>query len=124
VQPVVAPPPPPAPQPAAVAEAPRAREGDLITSGSEDVPARMTRRALVPYPPMARIQRVQGTVLVSALISETGRVLDAKIIRPITKAVGLNEAALQIVRQSTFSAPMKDGVHVKTWTTVPVDFKL
>ena len=84
----------------------------------------MIRRALVPYPPMARIQRVQGTVLISALISETGKVLDAKIIRPIDKQVGLNEAALQIVQKSTFSPPMKDGVRVKSWTTVPVDFKL
>jgi hypothetical protein len=35
-----------------------------------------------------------------------------------------NDAALQIVRSSTFSAPVKDGVRVKSWTTVPVDFKL
>ncbi len=125
-QPVVTPTPAPAPapQPAAVAETPRTREGDLITSGTEDVPARMTRRASVPYPPMARIQRVEGTVLVSALISENGRVLEAKVIRPIAKAVGLNEAALQIVRNSTFSPPIKDGVRVRSWTTVPVDFKL
>ena len=84
----------------------------------------MLRRAAVPYPQMARIQRVEGTVLINALISETGRVLDVKIIRPINRPVGLNEAAMQIVRNSTFSPPMKDGVRVKSWTTVPVDFKL
>jgi TonB family protein len=117
------PPPAPAPQPAQAETAP-AREGELVASGSEDVPAKMTQRANVPYPPMARLQRVQGTVLVSALISETGRVLDVKLIRPINRPVGLNEAALQIVRQSTFTPPMKDGVRVKSWTTVPVDFKL
>jgi TonB family protein len=120
----VAPPPAPAPQPAAAPETPRTREGDLVTSGSEDVSARMTRRASVPYPPMARIQRVEGTVLISALISETGKVLEAKVLRPINRPVGLNEAALQIVRNSSFSPPMKDGVRVKSWTTVPVDFKL
>ena len=124
VQPVVAPPPAPAPQPAAAAEPARTKEGDLITSGTEDVAAKMTRRANVPYPPMARMQRVEGTVLISALISETGKVLEAKVIRPINRAVGLNEAALQIVRSSTFSPPVKDGVRVKSWTTVPVDFKL
>jgi len=96
----------------------------LIVSGTEDVAAKMTRRAYVPYPPMARMQRVEGTVLISALISETGKVLEAKVIRPINRAVGLNEAALQIVRLSTFSPPVKDGVRVKSWTTVPVDFKL
>jgi protein TonB len=125
-QPVVqppSPPPAPAPQPAQ-AEPARAREGELVASGSEDVPAKMTRRANIPYPPMARMQRVQGTVLVSALISETGQVLDVKLVRPINRPVGLNEAALQIVRQSTFSPPMKDGVRVRSWTTVPVDFKL
>ena len=122
-QPVVQPPAAPAPQPAVV-ETAKAKEGELITAGSEDVPARMLRRASVPYPPLARMQRVQGTVLVSALISETGRVLDVKVIRPINRPVGLNEAALQIVRGSTFSPPMKDGAHVKSWTTVPVDFKL
>ena len=124
-QPVVQPPPVPVPasQPA-VAEAPKTREGDLVSPGSEDVPAKMLRRAVVAYPPMARVQRVEGTVLISALVSETGKVLDAKVIRPINKAVGLNEAALQIVRNSTFSPPVKDGVRVKSWTTVPVDFKL
>ena len=124
-QPVVQPPPAPVPAPQpAVAEAPKTREGDLIAAGSEDVPAKMLRRAVVAYPPMARLQRIEGTVLVSALVSETGKVLDAKVIRPIGKAVGLNEAALQIVRNSTFSPPVKDGVRVKSWTTVPVDFKL
>ena len=126
-QPVVQPPAPapaPAPQPAAAATEPRAREGELVASGSEDVPAKMTRRANVPYPPLARLQRVQGTVLISALISETGQVIDAKIIRPIDRPVGLNEAALQIVRRSIFTPPMKDGVRVRSWTTVPVDFKL
>ena len=122
-QPVVQPPAAAAPQPA-VAEAPKTREGDLIAAGTEDVPAKMLRRAVVAYPPMARLQRIEGTVLVSALISETGKVLDAKVIRPINKPVGLNEAALQIVRGSTFSPPVKDGVRVKSWTTVPVDFKL
>jgi TonB family protein len=124
IPPVAAPPPAPVSQPAAVVETPRTREGDLVASGSEDVPAKMTRRANVPYPPIARMQRVEGTVLVSALISENGQVIDVKLVRPINRPVGLNEAAMQIVRQSKFSPPMKDGVRVKSWTTVPVDFKL
>ena len=123
-QPIVQPQPAPVQPTATVAETPKTREGDLVASGSEDVQAHMLRRAAVPYPQMARIQRVEGTVLINALISETGRVLDVKIIRPINRPVGLNEAAMQIVRNSTFSPPMKDGVRVKSWTTVPVDFKL
>jgi TonB family protein len=123
----------PAPQPVTQTVAPtpapvepqRAREGDLIPTGTDGlVLAKMLRRANVPYPPLAKMQRVEGTVLVSALIDETGKVLETRIIRPIPRPVGLNEAAEQIVRRSIFSPPTKDGVRVKAWTTVPVDFKL
>jgi TonB family protein len=115
----------PQPQPQPAAETPRVREGDLVPAETEGlVMARMIRRAPVPYPLIAKAQRVEGTVLVSALISETGKVLDVKIIRPFPRPVGLNEAAEQIVRRSTFSPPTKDGVRVKAWTPVPVDFKL
>src|SRR5207248_4324665 len=100
------------------------KEGDLVTDLEGLVPARMIRRANIPYPALAKMQRVQGTVLVSALISETGKVLETRVIKPIAKPVGLNEAAEAIVRRSTFSAPSKDGVKVKAWTTVPIEFKL
>ena len=55
---------------------------------------------------------------------ESGQVLETRLVRGIDRPVGLNEAADQIVRRSTFSPPTKDGVRVKAWTTVPVDFKL
>ena len=83
----------------------------------------MTRRGSAPYPPMARAQRVEGTVVCSVLVSETGQVLDVRIIRGIERG-GLNEAAIQILRRSTFTPGIKDGVRVKAWTSVPIDFKL
>jgi TonB family protein len=114
--------PPPAVETAAPAPV-RVREGDLVPSGTEGlVPAKLLRQAVVPYPPMARAQRIQGTVLMNVLVSETGQVLDVKVIRG--RGAGLNEAAEQIVRHSSFQPPTKDGVRVKAWTTVPVDFKL
>jgi protein TonB len=120
-QPVV---PAPAPQPA-VAEGPRVREGDLVAQGAEGLtPAHMTRQASPAYPPLARQQRVEGTVLMNVLISETGHVLDAKVISGVNRPVGINESALQTVRRSTFAPGTKDGVRVKSWTTVRMDFKL
>ena len=118
----------PAPEPAAAAPAaaqpPAVKEGDFVDDLEGLVPARMIRRATVSYPPLARMQRVEGTVLVGALVSETGAVLETRVIKPIDRPVGLNEAAVQIVRRSTFSPPTKNGVRVKAWTTVPIDFKL
>jgi len=133
-QPVVQAPPPvqppvtethaPAPQQAAPA-APTYREGDLVPAGTEGLtPGRMIHRGTVPYPPVAKLNRVEGTVVLSVLVGETGKVLEVRVIRPITRPVGLNEAAEEIVRRSTFSAPTKDGIKVKAWTTVPVEFKL
>jgi TonB family protein len=109
----------PAPAPA------RAREGDLIPPGTEGLlPPRIVRRGAVPYPPIARAQRIQGTVLLSVLVSETGQVLEVRILRGVSQAVGLNEAAERIARTSTYAPGTKDGVRVKSWATVPVDFKL
>jgi TonB family protein len=127
-QPVVAAPQPAAPAPTpqpAVAEAPRVREGDLVPPGAEGLtPARLVRQALPVYPPLARQQRVEGTVVMNVLVSESGQVLDTKIISGVNRPVGINEAAQQTVRRSSFTPGVKDGVHVKSWTTVRVDFKL
>jgi TonB family protein len=115
----------PAPQPEVPAAAAPVREGDLVPAGTSGLqPARMVRRGSVPYPPMAKMNRVEGVVVLSVLVNETGKVLEVKVLRPIARQVGLNEAAEEIVRRSTFSAPTKDGVKVKSWTTVPVEFKL
>ena len=103
----------------------RAREGDLVPVGTEGLtPPRLTRRGSVPYPVLARNQRIQGTVITSVLVSETGGVIDVKVIRGVNPPVGLNEAAVQTMRRSTFAPATKDGVRVKSYLTVPVEFKL
>lgn len=130
----VAPPPEPQPEPApATVEEPaptapagrQIQQGDYVEPGTEGLqPARVTRYGSVVYPPMARAQRVEGRVLVNVLVDEDGQVLDVRVIRPISRAVGLNEAAEQIIRRSTFAPPTVNGVRVRAWTVVPVDFKL
>lgn len=139
-QPVAPPPvenrPAPAPQPVAPApqpvaesrpapqqEAPRTQAGELVPPGTPGLtPAHITQRASAVYPPIARNQHVQGTVIITALISEAGQVLQTKIIKG--GPFGLSEAAEQSVRRSTFAPGEKDGVRVKSWTTVEVNFKL
>jgi TonB family protein len=127
--PVPQPPPAPVPQPVAEnrpapqPEAPRTQVGDLIPAGTPGLtPARITHQAVAAYPPIARIQHVQGSVVVNVLVSETGQVLETRVVSG-PQAV-LNEAAQQSIRRSTFSAGEKDGVRVKSWTNVRVDFKL
>jgi TonB family protein len=71
---------------------------------------------------MARAQKVQGTVITNVLVSETGAVLDVRILRGVNGL--LNEAAEAAMRRSSFAPGTKDGVRVKSWLTVPVEFKL
>ena len=114
----------PAPQPQQPAVV-RAREGDLVPVGTPGLtPPRITRRGAVAYPPMARAQRVEGIVITSVLVSHTGQVLDVRIIRGVSSPTGLNEAAMQAMRRSSFAPAMKDGVRVRSYITVPVEFKL
>ena len=120
----------PAPQPVAPAPAPapepqvqRAQLGELVPAGTEGLtPAHMTRQTLATYPPIARMQRIQGSVVVNALVNENGQVIDTRVLTSANPI--LNEAAVNSVRRSTFSPGTKDGVRVKSWTPVRVDFKL
>ena len=119
------------PAPALTTQAPAAaapavkvvHEGDVIDVGELDSAPSITRRAAPIYPVMALRQRIETTVLVTALISEGGDVIDVKILRG-DKRFGFEEAALRAVRATKFSAPVKDGKHVKTWFPLPVAFKL
>jgi TonB family protein len=58
------------------------------------------------------------------LVSETGAVLDVRVIRGVSAPVGLNEAATQAMRRSSFAPATIQGVRVRSYITVPVEFKL
>lgn len=75
------------------------------------------------YPPLAAQQHAQATIILSALISETGDVTDVKILRGDPR-FGFNEAATRAMRAVRFTPPMKDGKHVKTWRPQSIAFKM
>jgi len=114
----------PAPQPAAPVPAARVvHEGDVIDIGDLDTVPSITRRAAPVYPVMALRQRIETTILVTALINERGDVIDVKVLRGDPR-FGFEDAALRALRATKFSPAMKDGKHVKTWFPLPVTFHL
>jgi len=123
-QPVVpVPQPVPESRPAVQPESPRTQLGDLVSQGTEGLnPARVARQAAAQYPPIARVQRMQGSVVVSALVNENGQVIDTRVVNSASPI--LNSAAIESIKRSTFTPGTKDGVRVKSWTTVRIDFKL
>lgn len=123
VQPQPAAPQPAVSQPAPVQQAaPAVREGDVVDVGSLDVLPRPTRPIRPVYPPVAARQKISATVFLTVLVSETGEVLDVRVLRGDPR-FGINEAAERAMRATRFSAPMKNGKHVKTWFPQTIDFK-
>lgn len=70
----------------------------------------------------ARKSKYQGTVLVSTEIGPDGRVRNARIARSL--GLGLDEKALEAVRQWKFEPARKDGQPVAVLVTIEVNFHL
>jgi len=112
------------PQPAAPAPVASAvKEGDVVDFTELDTVPQPLGSIKADYPRLAMQQRAKGQVIVSALISESGEVLDVKILKGDTR-FGFNDAALRAMRGARFSAPVKDGKHVRTWRPQTFVFSL
>jgi protein TonB len=73
------------------------------------------------YPPLALEARVQGPVVLECVIGEDGRVSEVAVRsgHPL-----LDSAAIDAVRQWTYTPTLLNGVRVSVVLTVTVDFRL
>ena len=97
---------------------PQGDEG-FIESSANPV---LTHFVKADYPEIARRAKLEGTVLVHALVGPTGRVLRVKLIRgahPI-----LDKAAVAAAQLCRFSPGEQRKVPVKTWVAIPYNFRL
>ena len=122
---------PPAPQP------PPPRPGGVVGGVIGGVPAappqtpvrvggnirepQKTKQVPPRYPAEARAARVQGVVILETLIDKQGRVGDIHVLRSVP---GLDEAAMEAVRQWEYTPTLLDGVPVEVIMTVTVNFSL
>lgn len=79
------------------------------------------RRVPPDYPEAARTARIEGTVLVDALVGRDGTVRDARVLKSVP---GLDEAAVAAVKQWVFKPALRDEAPVSVWVAVPVRFSL
>lgn len=122
---IAAPAPAPAPGPAPTAPAVAVvREGDLVNISEVDKVPERTNTVRPVYPPMAMRRNIEGRVIVTALVSENGKVIDAKVLKGDDQKMGLDEAALRAVRSTSFRPAIKDGKRVRVWIPIPIDFKM
>jgi protein TonB len=104
---------PPAPPPPAVTQ-------PLPVGGRIREPARV-RHVPPVYPAIAQQARVEGVVIIEAIIGVDGRVQQARVLR--SKPL-LDEAALAAVRQWIFTPTLLNGNPVPVIMTVTVNFTL
>jgi protein TonB len=112
------------PAPQSINNAPaKASVGDIVSIKQVDTEPELISQELPRYPGAAKGRGISGTVLLNALISENGDVLQTVVIRKMNSPYGFNEAAERAVKQWKFRPAWKDGVRVKVWKVVPIEFK-
>jgi protein TonB len=95
-------------------------KGPLRPGGVIEAP-RKTKEVRPIYPAIARSARVQGTVILEAVIGESGKVRDVRVLRSIPL---LDAAAIDAVRQWEFTPTLLNGQPVPVAMTVTVAFTL
>jgi TonB family protein len=76
----------------------------------------------IKYPEEAKRNGIEGKVFVLAFIDEKGNVANAKVIKGA--GYGMDEAALDAVKQTKFTPGKQRGKPVKVQVTIPIVFKL
>ena len=113
------PPPPPPPPPS---------DPDLLVDGQQPMriggqlkPPLKIRDVKPAYPPAAFDSKVQGVVIIEAVLNTAGDVVQAKVLRSVPL---LDEAALDAVKQWQFTPTLMNGAPVPVIMTVTVNFRL
>ena len=92
-----------------------------IRVGGEIQPPKKVKDVRPEYPTTARKARVEGTVILEAVIDSRGVVADVRVLKSIPL---LDEAAIDAVKQWRYQATMLNGQAVPIVMTVTVNFKL
>jgi protein TonB len=92
-----------------------------IRVGGNIPPPKKIKDVKPVYPAIAQSARVQGIVIIEATISETGKVVDARVLRSIPL---LDTAALEAVMQWEFTPTLLNGQPTPIIMSVTVNFVL
>jgi len=86
-------------------------------------PPELIYSVLPEYPRWARESETEGRVIIKALISKEGDVLDAVVFVSSENTL-LDEAALAVARKYKYRPAIQNGRPIAVWVTYKVDFKL
>jgi len=95
--------------------------GALRVGGDVKAPV-VIHRVNPMYPDEARRSHISGIVILEVLIDKTGRVKDAVVLKPLP--LGLDQAAIDAVRQWTFRPGTLNGEPVDVIFNLTINFRL
>jgi TonB family protein len=121
-KPVPAPAKPEPAQPVAPRPQAQVQLGDLVQPGAGVAAPKLASSLDPRYPPAAKHLNRSAQVDIKVLVDERGKVLDADRIGG-KAGFGFDEAAIDAARRAVFQPATKDGIRVKMWTTLRVNFK-
>lgn len=92
------------------------------SSTSSMTPPRVITRVEPLYPDVAKREGITGMVMVEAMINERGRVDSVRVLKGLPH--GLDQAAVDAIRQWTFEPATIDGKPVPTAYNLTMNFRL
>jgi len=93
--------------------------GDAVVA---DYPPRPVSQADAEYSEEARRKKINGSVVISLLVSEEGLPTEVHVVRSL--GYGLDEKAVQAVRQYRFRPAMKNGKPIAQHISIEVSFHI
>jgi TonB family protein len=93
--------------------------------GDVSLPILLKETRMAPsYPELARVARIEGTVILQALVQADGTVAELCVQKCNRPGMGFEEAAMEAVKKWRYEPAMLEGEPVEVYFTVRVDFKL
>jgi len=102
--------------------APREESNEPVAEQSVDGPARLVRGVAPSYPEAARAAGIEGDVRLELVVSTSGAVESARVVRGVGH--GLDEAAVQAVRQFRFAPATRERRAVRVRMGWSMQFRL
>jgi TonB family protein len=97
--------------------------GERVYLGRDvDVKARLVTKPEPTYTEDARDKKVEGTVILRAILAKTGRVERIRVVQGLP--YGLTVQAIEAARKIEFVPAMKDGKAVSMWLQLEYNFLL
>lgn len=94
--------------------------GTFVSLDPEITPPKPITKTVVKYPDEAKNENLEGIVRLSILVTETGEVIDSKVVQSVDPI--LDEAASKGVRQWVYEPATKKGHPVSVWIPVSISF--